>query len=81
MSRFAKLFVASLLMLTACQENSVIDGKTAPCVGIDYAQRNPDYQYCLSTRNVILAVIFSETIIVPAIVILEEAYCPIASVE
>jgi hypothetical protein len=71
------LVLAALVTLFAgCESNRVIAGKTVPCVGIDRVGENTNYVYRTSTRNVIWAVVFSETIIVPVIVVIDELYCP-----
>lgn len=47
------------------------------CVGIDDA-KNPNLVYDVSTRNVVLAVIFSETLVVPIVVVFDKLYCPVS---
>jgi len=46
------------------------------CVGINDADRRPTLHYRLSTRNLVLGIIFVETIFAPLIVLLSEMYCP-----
>ena len=76
--------VKSMLALTlaacaaGCNESKVVDGKEVQCVGLDSANENTKYAYRLDTWNVVLAVVFSETIVVPVIVVLDDLYCPVA---
>ena len=47
------------------------------CVGIDDADRIPTLHYKVETWNIIWAVIFFETIVVPIVVALDATYCPV----
>jgi len=70
------LFLAALLALglTGCTDKT----EFGPCVGaFEEERRDPALDYRMSTTNVVVAVIFWETVIVPAIVVLDETYCPI----
>ncbi len=64
----------SLLLLTGCE------GKTAygPCIGI-LDEKADDKTYKVSTVNVVVAAILSETIIIPAVVLLTSTFCPIGN--
>ncbi len=50
------------------------------CIGA-FDDAKPDLSYRVSAWNVVLAIVFSETIIVPAYVVLEEARCPTGTVD
>lgn len=80
MGTIAKSMLALTLAVCTmgCNESKVIDGKEVRCIGLERANENPKYAYRLDTKNVVLAVIFSETIIVPVVVVLDGLYCPVA---
>lgn len=65
------VLIVSLLSLTACT-NSTEYGE---CIGIN-DQENPALHYKYSAWNIALAIIFSETIFVPLIVIFDDLKCP-----
>ena len=69
----AAALTTSILISSGCTEETSF----GPCVGLD-DEKNPDLVYNISTRNMILSVIFIETIFVPVIVALDETYCPVA---
>jgi len=46
------------------------------CIGLT-EDKNPKLEYKYNTLNLILALVFVETLVVPAVVILEELQCPI----
>ena len=59
---------------TACtSETSLGD-----CKGVNEVE-NPNLEYEASAKNIILALVFSETIVVPAVVVLSEYKCPTAA--
>lgn len=72
MKKLLTIFLAALL-LSGCAAST----EFGPCVGISNAEQNPNFVYDISVRNVIVGVIFSETVIVPVIVILKEFQCPV----
>jgi hypothetical protein len=73
-----RLLLALLLSAAACTDSTSL----GPCVGIDDEQkRDPNLVYEIDTGNVIVAVIFVETVIVPVWVALDETYCPVARKE
>jgi hypothetical protein len=77
---FAVVALTLLLVLVAgCEDSRIVNNKSEPCVGINESDRNPKLEYRASTQNVVLAVIFSETIIVPIVVVLNETFCPIGT--
>lgn len=46
------------------------------CIGI-LEEREPDLRYSADVGNIVLAVVFSETIVVPLVVVLGEHSCPV----
>ena len=68
-----KLIIAlSLLCLVGCASKTPF-GK---CIGLN-GEKDPTLVYEYSTNNIVVAVIFAETIIVPVEVLLNEISCPI----
>lgn len=68
-------------LLVALTAGFILSGCTSSteygrCVGLGDKQSSK-LEYEVSTRNVVLAVIFSETIFTPVIVLVKETYCPI----
>jgi hypothetical protein len=47
------------------------------CIGV-LQDKKPDLEYKLSVWNTFLAVVFSETIVVPVVVVANEHSCPVA---
>lgn len=64
------------LMLAFTVAGCTSETEYGDCVGL-FEDRDPTLVYETDTGNVILAVIFSETLIVPAIVLIDETYCPV----
>jgi Na+/H+ antiporter NhaB len=77
------LLLLAALFVSACNTAATIPTKAHPngqkidCVGL-MSTKVPGIQYDYSTRNVVLAVVFSESIIVPGYVVLEGLQCPVA---
>lgn len=46
------------------------------CIGA-FDEKKPGVDYKLSVKNLILAIFFSETIIVPVVVVADEIRCPV----
>jgi hypothetical protein len=65
------LLVALLLSLVGCTEKTPY-GK---CIGIG-DDKDPKKVYKVDSTNLILGIVFVETIFVPVIVALDEFYCP-----
>jgi hypothetical protein len=65
--------IGLVLFLAACQSRTDI-GK---CVGVNDKQ-DPAFVYRVSTRNIIVGVIFFEMIAPPIVVALDELYCPVS---
>jgi hypothetical protein len=65
----------------ASSKELVIDGKTVVVepygLGNEDSQKNPDVIYELSTGNIVLSVIFSETVVVPVVLITKYLYEPV----
>jgi hypothetical protein len=67
------LVIATLMaLLTGCTSST----QYGSCVGIA-DDKAPNLQYKLSIWNTFLAIVFSETIIVPIVVLVNETYCPV----
>lgn len=66
------LGLGAALMMSACTSETAF----GDCVGFD-DDKDPALKYEISTRNVVLGIIFIETIIVPVVVALDEVECPI----
>jgi hypothetical protein len=74
------LLLGSLLILAACESSRTLsDGKSHECVGaFEDEAREPTIRYKASTQNILVAVVFSEMLVPPAVVILSETYCPVS---
>ena len=48
-----------------------------PCIGVG-DDENQELKYHVSTRNIIVGIIFVETIVVPVVVAVDEYKCPVA---
>lgn len=75
----ALLPIIAAILLTGCRTEAEINGKMYPCVGAS-GGRNPTLMYKISTRNVVVGVIFIETIVVPVVVYLEYLECPVGTI-
>lgn len=64
--------IASALLLTGCTTETPYGN----CIGID-DNKDPALIYKIDEWNVFLGIIFSESLIVPIIVIVDDLYCPI----
>jgi 4-hydroxy-2-oxoheptanedioate aldolase len=65
-------------LLSGCEDVREIDGVDVPCIGIERVDERPDYVYRLSTRNIVVGVIFAGFVAPPIVVLLDELYCPVA---
>ena len=70
------LCVLMLILLVGCSERTPY----GECIGIA-DEKDPNLVYRVSTNNVVVGVIFIETLFVPAIVVLDQLYCPISRKE
>lgn len=68
--------LALALGLGACTSETSL----GPCIGA-FDDGDPKFVYETSTKNVVLAVLFSETIVVPLVVIAKETKCPVSKRE
>lgn len=74
MKKFAAVCVmAASLLLGACESRTAF----GPCVGLNGGE-DSTLVYHGSTRNIVLGVVFVETIITPVVVALKEYKCPVA---
>jgi len=71
-----KLFLAAMIlcMTVGCTSKT----KYGPCIGIN-DQENAKLQYSYSAWNVAMGAIFSETIVVPLVVVFAELKCPVSA--
>ncbi len=69
----------TLALLFACTALAGCASRTdyGACIGA-FDDPDPELKYATSARNVILAIVFSETLVVPAYIVLEETRCPVA---
>jgi len=67
------LILAALaaLVLTGCTDST----KYGKCIGI-LDKENPGLQYSVSTWNLVVDFLFSETVVVPVVGVLSEFKCP-----
>lgn len=71
MKRMA-FIVAAAALLAACTSRT----EHGECIGLA-DEKKPDLQYRVSTWNVVMGVIFIETIVVPVVVAIDQVYCPV----
>lgn len=73
-----KLLCIALMttMLVGCTSKT----EYGSCIGIT-EKENPTLHYKVSAWNVFLAIVFSETIIVPVLVLADEVSCPVGPAE
>ena len=65
----ASLLLSSFLV-TGCHDSKVIGGTLYEPVGVaDESKKSPDVQYDIVWGNVVWSVIFSETLVVPVVLI------------
>lgn len=69
-----KLWMAALLaaMAVGCTSST----QFGECVGA-FDVKRPELVYKASTRNVVLSILFFGTVFTPALVVLNETYCPV----
>lgn len=68
------LVLLMLFSMVACTSKT----PQGACIGA-FDDAKPNLEYKVSKRNVILGLLFVETIIVPAVVVLTETKCPVGS--
>lgn len=69
----ALLILLAVMVLAGCTSRT----EYGDCVGINDSDRDPALRYKIDVWNVILGVIFVETVIVPAFVVIDQTYCPV----
>lgn len=72
-----KILIVILMALVAGCSSKTEHGE---CIGVN-GKKDPTLQYEFSTKNIIIGLIFSETIIVPVIVVMDQLECPISKVK
>lgn len=71
--KLATFAILAASLLAGCESSR----HGLPCVGIVESDRKvPGVQYEVSTTNVVVGVLFSGSVLVPAIVLLKEFECP-----
>jgi major membrane immunogen (membrane-anchored lipoprotein) len=72
-----KKLITSMLIVAALTTSCKQSNSNGQCVGLmDKENKSPEHQYDISLWNVFLAVIFSETIVVPIVVVGYMLECP-----
>lgn len=69
-----RLLLVLALLCAACEQQRY----GVPCVGV-MDQKRPDVAYVYSTRNLLVGLVFSESIIVPAVVVAKGLECPVGA--
>lgn len=69
----------AIVMLTALM-GCTTKTEFGDCIGA-FDDGQPGVKYKLSVWNTVLAVVFSETIVVPVLVVANEARCPVGKAE
>ena len=71
-----RTIAAVLLLAAAACQSSTVHGE---CIGV-FGDQDPALRYRVSTRNVVLGIVFIETVFVPAVVVLSEIQCPVGRI-
>lgn len=69
--------LTAILLIAALLAGCTSKTEFGDCIGIA-DDKKPDLQYKVSVWNVVMAVIFSETIVVPIVVLMDKTSCPVA---
>ena len=74
--------IGMCMLLAGCGNDKTIDGVTYGTYGLfnEASMHNPNIEYELSPGSIICAIIFSETIIVPIIVVGWDLFQPVGKV-
>jgi hypothetical protein len=67
----ASTLAVALLFTTACETSRPLGA----CIGLNGVP-NPKLRYEYSVQNVVIGLVFSETIVVPVVVAMTELQCP-----
>lgn len=71
------IFVAALAVLAGCEGRRTLpDGKSYECIGVGDIE-DAHLEYKPSARNIVLGVVFVETIFAPIIWLASDFYCPV----
>lgn len=68
----ALMLVALLFAATACTKETDV----GRCIGV-FDEEDPTYRYDVSVKNAIIGTVLSGTVIVPAIVLMKQTFCPV----
>lgn len=68
--------IIAICALTALFSGCTSSTQYGECVGV-LQDKKPDLEYKLSIWNTLLAVVFSETVVVPIVVVANEHSCPV----
>jgi hypothetical protein len=68
--------IVALAILVALMTGCASKTEFGDCIGA-FEDKKPDLDYKLSVRNTVLAVIFSETVVVPVMVVANQTHCPV----
>lgn len=71
-----KTYIVLLFTILSLLSGCISRTKYGSCYGL-IGTKEPNLEYKLSVYNVVIAVLFSETIVIPGIVLAAEIYCPI----
>ena len=73
------LLAVTVILSTACQTSGVVNGKEYQAYGLlnQDVQKSPDVVYEGSARNIIIGIIFIETVFVPVYVVGWDLYVPV----
>jgi hypothetical protein len=79
---FVLAAIILLVYMGSCTSARTIETQTGKreiaCVGISGNRKQPGIAYDLSVKNTVLAIFFSETVVVPVVVLAKETFCPVA---
>jgi hypothetical protein len=69
-----KIVIATLCLMCSC----TFRNSQGECVGlVSQDHKNPGVEYRISWWNIALGVIFSETILIPVVVAIDDFECPV----
>lgn len=68
--------LAALVLAAVFAAGCTSETEFGRCIGVN-EERDPHLTYKVDTGNVVVGIIFVETIFVPVIVALDELYCPV----
>lgn len=65
-----------LLLMTMAIVGCTSQTPFGSCIGVT-SEKDPTLKYEIPTENVVMGIIFWETVVVPVVVVLNETYCPV----